>query len=339
MNRLAAVLIPTLDEAASIGELLAQIARQPAGVITEIMVVDGGSRDTTRAIVAAAAQRDARIRLIDNPDRIQSAGLNRAAAALTSSADTLVRIDAHARYPEDYVPRVLAAMAAAQVPMLAVRLHTVGGTCLQRGIAAALNSRLGTGGAGHRVGGASGIVDHGHHAGIDRRWFDMLGGYDTSFVANEDAEFDLRVRRAGGRVWLQADIAVEYTPRATLGALARQYWRYGRGRAMTYVKHGERLRLRQAVPPAAVAAMSIAVVVAPVLPAALILPMAYLAIVAAATLLLFGRVPVGCTLMAAPATVVIHWAWGLGFIVQLIRHVRIGAPGWNGALHVEGETR
>lgn len=338
MSRVAAVLVPTLNEEAMIGALLTQVSRNPPHLVAEILVADGGSTDATRVIVATARRGDTRIRLIDNPDRIQAAGLNRAAAEITASVDTLIRIDAHAIYPDDFVERVLTSMAATGAPMLAVRLVTIGTTCTQRGIAAASNSRFGTGGARHRIGGAPGFVDHGHHAGIDRALFERLGGYDPNFAANEDAEFDLRVRRAGGRIWLQTDLTVDYAPRRTLGRLATQYRRYGRGRAMTFIKHRERLRLRQCIPPIMLVVIVLAMLIAPVAPAALLIPAAYIGLAAVATLALFRYQPSRCTLIALPALVVMHMAWGLGFLVELLRGFRV-KPGSHQGSMVRQQSR
>jgi len=318
MSRRAAAIIPTLNEAAHIGGLLAGLARLPGERLVEILVADGGSMDGTRDLVRAAARVDPRVRLIDNPARLQSAGVNRAAAAADPRADTLVRIDAHCAYPDDYVPRILAAFAETGADMVAVRLDTRGETCLQRGIAAASNSRIGTGGSAHRVGGYAGFVDHGHHAGMDRAMFDRIGGYDESFAANEDAEFDYRVRRAGGRIWLAGGIEAIYHPRRTLGRLFAQYFRYGAGRARTWRKHRERLRLRQMLPTLAVAATAAALAAAPFRPWALAVPGAYLGVIGVATLALLRRNPSPCTLLAAPALVVMHFAWGLGFIGALL---------------------
>ena len=337
MTRVAAVIIPTFNEAGAIGPLLAQLCRQPASVVAEILVADGRSTDATQPIVAAAANLDARIRLIDNPQRIQSAGLNLAAAKVLAPVDTLVRIDAHAGYRDDFVPRVLEAMTAAEVPMLAVRLITTGDTCTRRGIAMAQNSRFGTGGAAHRVGGTPGFVDHGHHAGIDRALFHRLGGYDTSFVANEDAEFDLRVRRSGGRIWLQTNLTVDYTPRPTLEALALQYWRYGRGRAMTFRKHGEQLRLRQWLPPAFVLAIAAALPLVVITPWALIVPALYLFAILIATLLLLRNNFSACTLIAAPAMIAMHLPWGSGFLFELAQRRTAGGPAAAGARGLQHE--
>ena len=324
MTRVVTVVIPTLNEAARIGGLLAQLSRQPSEIVAEILVADGGSTDATRALVSAATVLDPRIRLIDNPERIQAAGVNRAVDAADARADTIVRIDAHAIYPDDYVPRIVEAFAATGAEMVAVRLDTRGVTCLQRGIAAASNSRIGSGGSAHRTGGRSSFVDHGHHAGMDRATFTRIGGYDTRFDANEDAELDYRVRQVGGRVWLAADIEVIYFPRTTLAALFRQYYRYGRGRARTFLKHGERLRVRQMLPPMMVAATIVAIILAPLVPALLIVPLVYALALAAAAVAMLRSLPQACTLLAAPAMATMHFAWGIGFVKTVVAAKLLG---------------
>ena len=327
-----AVIIPTLNEAARIGDLLAQIAQQPPALVLDILVADGGSTDGTQAIVATAAALDTRIRLVENPERIQSAGINRAVALADSHAEILVRVDAHAFYPDDFIPRIVAAFGATEASMVAVGMRTIATTCMQRGIATASNSRIGTGGAAHRVGGPPGFVDHGHHAGMKRAMFERVGGYDRSFVANEDAELDLRIRRAGGRIWLASDIQVDYLPRASLGRLFTQYWRYGRGRAQTFRKHGERLRPRQLLPPALVLGLAGSILLSPLLPWLLLLPVAYLLALAIATTSLVLQQRQVCTLLALPAAATMHIAWGTGFVAAMLssgtRPVRASTPGW-----------
>jgi succinoglycan biosynthesis protein ExoA len=318
MTRRAICVIPTLNEEKNVGSLLAQLCRLELDCVSEILVTDGGSTDSTRDIVLAAGARDARVRLIGNPDRFQAAGINRAVAAALSQADTIVRMDAHADYSDDFVPRVLAAFEATGADMVTVRLRTVGETCLQRAIAAASNSRAGSGGSAHRIGGASGFVEHGHHAGMDRRMFERIGGYDESFAANEDAEFDYRVRREGGRIWLAADIEIIYHPRRTLPALFTQYRRYGRGRARTYLKHGERLRPRQLLPPALVlvlgSSLALSLVDRPFLLPAII----YVCALAVATIFLLVRTRDICTMGAGAAMATMHLAWGWGFLTTLL---------------------
>ena len=59
-----AAIVPVLNEEARAGAALGALARCGPELV-EIVVVDGGSEDGTRAVVAAAAARDARVRFVD----------------------------------------------------------------------------------------------------------------------------------------------------------------------------------------------------------------------------------------------------------------------------------
>ncbi len=316
---IAAIIIPTLNEAAHIEPLLRQIIRQADDRVVEIIVADGGSHDGTRRIVAAIGREEPRVRLIDNLRRTQSAGLNIAAAVADPRANVLVRIDAHGAYPDDFVPRLLEALVASGGQSVVIPMISVGMSCFQRAVAAVSNSVFGTGGAAHRIGGTSRFIDHGHHAAFDRRAFSAVGGYDESFVANEDAELDVRLRAAGGRIWFASDIEMIYYPRSTARGLARQYYNYGRGRARTLRKHGERPRLRQLLPPVALTAIALALLLAPARPIALVVPAGYLAAVAAIAALLAARTRDRCALAAVVALPIIHLLWAAGLIGGLIQ--------------------
>jgi succinoglycan biosynthesis protein ExoA len=317
VSRRVAAVIPTLNEAAHIGGLLDQLSRVPSDKLVDIVVADGGSTDATRTIILEHARRDRRIQLIENPRRIQSAGLNLAIRSAIGTADTIVRIDAHGHYPDDYIGRIVEAFAASGATMVATRLRTIGVSPFQRGAAFAMNSRMGSGGSMHRIGGASRFVDHGHHAGIDRTAFVRAGGYDENFVANEDAEFDARIRQNGGRIWLATDIVVDYVPRSSLVALAQQYWRYGVGRCQTFRKHGERLRLRQMLPPVLTIGLTGSIAASAFDWRFAILPAIYAALLIAWSVALAIRHRDGAAILAAPAAAAMHIAWGLGFLVKL----------------------
>lgn len=313
----ASVIIPTLNEIAHIEGLLAHLLAEPGDVVGEIIVADGGSRDGTQEAVRRVAGSEPRVRLIDNPDRIQAAGVNRAVALADRRFETIVRVDAHALYPSNYVRRLLAALDESGADSVVVRLDTVGRSCLQRAVAAAQNSRVGTGGSAHRMGRVSCFVDHGHHAAFRRAAYERAGGYDETFEANEDAELDARIRAQGGRIWLDVGIPVTYFPRSTLTGLARQYRRYGSGRAQTYLKHGETLRLRQMLPPAVLVAMVASGVLTFITPYALVIPLGYFAVLLASSLSMAIDAGSACVLLAAPALATMHLAWGTGFLRRM----------------------
>jgi GT2 family glycosyltransferase len=100
--------------------------------------------------------------------------------------------------------------------------------------------------------------------------FRRVGLFDESLLRNQDDEFTLRIRRAGGRVILDSRIRVAYTPRGSYRGVFRQYFQYGYWKVRVMRKHRQVLSGRSLVPPAFV--MSLVVLV----PAAMLLPFARL---------------------------------------------------------------
>ena len=317
------VVMPVLNEERYIARALSSLLGEVERLDGEILVLDGGSRDATRAIVAGLAAAHPLIRLVDNPGRLQSAACNLAAELACSRSGIMLRADAHAAYPSGFVTTAIRALLDTGATSVVVPMRTVGKAPLQRAIAAAQNSRLGNGGSSHRRAGASRFVDHGHHAAFDLAFFRSLGGYDRDFTHNEDAELDVRATRAGGRIWLCTEAAIDYFPRDSLRQLARQYLRHGRGRARTIAKHRLRLKLRQGLPLVLLAATAVAVL-APLSP--------WLAVPAAGYLLAclcWGAVEAvrradTALLLMGPAAVVMHLSWATGFLDSRLRAVASG---------------
>lgn len=286
----------------------------------EIVVMDGGSQDRTPEIVRSLGEQGIPVKLETNPRRIQSAAVNIAAA--DTKARCFVRADAHCRYPKGFARNVVSTLRKMEAQSVVVPMVTVHeGGCFQAANAAAQNSALGNGGSIHRRKGSKpGWVDHGHHAGFDRDFFVSLGGYDEGFITNQDAEYDVRVGKAGGRVWLETSLAIEYFPRKTAKSLVRQYYRHGRGRAMTVIKHGGRLKARQMAPAAAFFACAASTAAAPFSPVAGMVPISYfIACLAIGAVLAAKTGQSGCALaMGVPASLM-HLAWGCGFVLRTLR--------------------
>lgn len=316
--RRALVVIPCLNEEAHIGGLLEQLLRDGGLVDPLIVVADGGSGDRSREIVDRIAQAHPQVRLLDNPKRLQSAGLNLAAHRFGEGRFWLIRIDAHATYPENYASDLIAQAEQRDVASVVVAMDTVGEAGVQRAAAAAQSSRLGAGGSAHRRAGVSGWVDHGHHALFRMRDFLACGGYDESFSHNEDAEFDLRLTQQGGKIWLTDQPRVAYHPRSTLRALWRQYLAYGDGRARTVLKHRARLRPRQALPllvaPAVLLALAAPLFWPLILPAA-----AWAGICLAYGLVLGLKRKDAWAALSGPAAMTMHLAWSLGAWRRFLR--------------------
>lgn len=312
------VVVPCLNEEAHLPGLLDWLVEdQTAG---RIVVADGGSADRTRAIALAAAERDPRVTLLDNPKRVQSAAVNLAVSTFGRDFDLMARIDAHAAYPVDYLSRLVEAQRDSGADAVAVSMRAVAdtGECFQRAVACAQNSALGTGGSPHRKPGPRRFVDHGHHALFSIAAFQRVGGYDESFTHNEDAELDARLGEAGGRILLAADIVIDYFPRRTPGRLARQYFGYGAGRARTALSRGQPLKLRQLAPVAIAPALAFAILGAPIsfwsaAPAAL-----WIGACALYGAVLGVRERDLCSCAAGVAAMILHASWSAGFARQWV---------------------
>lgn len=315
------IVVPALNEAGHIGEVIpALLADAPSG--TTLVVADGGSEDDTRNVVLRLSRSDPRILLIDNPARLQSAGVNRAVDLLGDGASHVLRADAHADYPPGFCRDLLAEMAATGADSVTVTMQTRASSPFTEAVAAAQNSALGTGGSAHRTGGGGRFVDHGHHALMQIDAFRAVGGYDPTQSHNEDAELDYRLRLSGHAIWLSGKVAVGYHPRRSLGALFSQYLRHGAGRARTVMRHGMRLRPRQMapllVPPAVLLALAgIAAALAGVagglwltLPAAI-----WAGICLTGGTVLAIRARRWPILLAGPVAMAMHLGWGTGFLL------------------------
>lgn len=313
MSSSALIVIPCLNEAAHLRGLLQQLrADNPSA---RIVVADGGSTDGSRAIVEHLGAADHGIILMDNPDRIQSAGINRAIAMHGDGHEWLARIDAHCAYPANYVARLIKAGTERNAISVVVPMDTIGLSCFQKAAAAAQNSVIGTGGSPHRSKGAGAYVDHGHHALMQIGAFRSVGGYNLGMSHNEDAELDHRLRMHG-RIWLEPDCTITYFPRATPLALWRQYRNYGKGRAQTLQLHRMRPKLRQMIPLAVPAALFLALL-APGLPLLALPLMVWAVLTMTAGALIGWRLRSLCAAMCGFAAMIMHMAWGLGFIRQI----------------------
>ncbi|MGZ5276752.1 MAG: glycosyltransferase family 2 protein [Caldimonas sp.] len=256
--RRVSIVVPCRNErdhiAAFAASALAQVL--PPGWTLELVVADGMSDDGTREALAEVAAEDPRVSFVDNPGRIVSSGLNHALAA--TSGEVVVRMDVHTEYAPDYVAECLAALEASGADNVGgawrAEADPAGGP-MQAAIAAAFQSRWVAGGALSRRLDYDGPVDTVYLGAWPRRSFDRYGLFDETLVRNQDDEHNLRIVRAGGRLWQSSRIHSRYRPRATLGQVFRQYLQYGYWKPFVMKKHGQPARLRHLAPAALVIAV------------------------------------------------------------------------------------
>lgn len=239
--------MPCRNEAKHLPIFLDSLSRQDlSGLEAEFLIADGHSDDGSREILESYSAKDPRIRVVDNPGKIVSTGLN--AAIRAARGQYVLRMDAHSQFAPDYVRaciRVIQETGADNVGG-AARTRAVG--WLARAIAAAYHSPFSTGGAKfHRVG-YEGPVDTVTYGCWRREIFDRLGFLDETLVRNQDDEFNLRTVRAGGIIWQSKQIVSWYHPRGRLSHLSRQYFQYGYWKVAVIRKHRIPASWRHLVP-------------------------------------------------------------------------------------------
>ena len=225
-----AVLLPVLNEAGAIDECLASLAAQDYPGSWSLIVAEGGSTDGTRGILEGWRNRLPGLTVVENPLQLQSHGLNRAAEAAT--AEFLVRVDAHSSYAPDYLRRSIEALLSSEAVAAGGGLRPEGLSPFGRAVAVAMASPLAIGPGKFHHPAERGAADTVYLGAFRRNDFTAIGGYRAfpSGVA-EDPDLYFRWRQQGRLVLLDPAIRSTYRPRETPRSLARQFRRYGLGKA------------------------------------------------------------------------------------------------------------
>ncbi len=292
----------------------------------EVIIADGHSVDRTREEVLAfqQAHKDLEIKLVDNPRRIIPTALNTAIAH--ARGEIILRLDAHSAPAVDYVERCVERLRDGVGDNVGGVWDILPGKddWIGRSIAAAAAHPLGVGDALYRHARQASIVDTVPFGAFFRSLIDQIGAYDESLLSNEDYEFNARIRLAGGKVFLDPEIRSRYFARPNLGALARQYFRYGYWKLNMLRRYPGTLRWRQALPPLFVAGiLGLAVFAVFFFWARWLLLLAlgsyFLTLVMGALPVAVKRRDASLIIGMPLAVVVMHFCWGSGFLFALLR--------------------
>ncbi len=241
------VIVPCRNEADHIEGFLESLAAQePVEGGLEILIADGMSDDGTRDIIGRFAAQHPGVRLVDNPARFAAPGLNQAIAA--AQAPVILRMDVHTRYAPDYVRECLAVLEETGADNVGGAARTMASSYMQQANALAYASRFSVGGARFHDEGYEGPVDTLPYGCWRRELFERVGLFDEQLVRNQDDEHNLRIHRAGGRVWQSRRIRSWYAPRSSIGAIYRQYMQYGYWKVAVIRKHRVPASWRHLVP-------------------------------------------------------------------------------------------
>jgi glycosyltransferase involved in cell wall biosynthesis len=310
------IIIPCRNEAGCIAEVLDSILAQDlTGFAWEVLIADGMSDDGTREILDRFSQAEPRIRVIDNPRRTVPAGLN--AAIREARGEFILRMDAHTSYAPDYVQRCVETLLETGAANVGGPARTRPRGYWGRAIAAAYHSPLACGGARFHNPDYEGWADTVPYGCWRKSTLVELGLFDEALVRNQDDELNLRLCRAGGRIWQSPSIVSWYQPRDSMRRLFHQYFQYGFWKVAVIRKHRIPASWRHLVP----ASFVLAVVLLPLVSLKLWAAMLALYLLACIAAALLASRRHGWHLLPALPLVFFgyHFSYGSGFLAGLCR--------------------
>lgn len=300
-----------------------------------LVLAVGPSKDRTREIADKLAVETGRVTVVDNPTGSKPVGLNSGLALMPEGHTIFVRVDGHTVVEPTYVRRAVEALLASGADGVGGRMLPAGDTPTQRAVARAMSHPAGLGAASFHTGGGAGPAETVYLGTFRREALERVGGYSPVYVRAQDWELCLRLRTSGSLLWFDPSLVVDYKPRRTLRDVAKQFWRTGMWRREVIRNNPGTASLRYLAPPTVAVALAVSVVGALVgavagipwlLGAGLVAPVGYLLGVCGASVHAATRSP-RLDLASAvrlPATIVVmHLAWGAGFLRGLTERVRV----------------
>lgn len=305
------VILPVLNEESHLeGAVLSVLSQDYRGPL-EIILALGPSRDRTNEIATKLASQDNRVKLLDSPTGKTAAGLNLALAA--SKSPVIVRVDGHAQIPKNYISLIVEILNKTGAVNVGGVMAAVGTTAFERAVAGAMRSPLGVGASRFHTGGEAGEVDTVYLGAFRREALVAIGGFDERFTRAQDWELNFRLRDNGGVIYFDPRLHVTYRPRSSVGALAKQYFEYGRWRRVVSRRHSGTINYRYLAPPFALLGFSASLVLGIALSSIFVIPaLVYLLFVLLASLKISTSIREYLLLLLVIPTM--HFAWGAGFI-------------------------
>lgn len=327
MNYEVAIVIPTLNEERFISRCLNSIIKQTYEFEKmDVMIIDGGSKDNTKDIVAKYQKSHQNIRFIENTKKIQSVAFN--IGIKNSTAPYIIRLDAHAEYDSKYIYLCIENLKQDE------KRGNVGGRwnilpfnhSLWAQANAILNhSRFGIGGAAFRVSNEAHNTDSVPFGAFPRKIIEEIGGMREDLPRGEDNEYNSRIRKAGYKIFFDPNIISSYFARPTLGASCKQMYANGNSIGYLYYIDREAIGIRHLVPLLFVVSGLFSIIIS-----VLWSPFCYvfcgglaLYIIADAIASIMGaKENVKCTLPLFILFFCVHVSYGMGTIAGLIKGLK-----------------
>lgn len=309
------VIMPVLNEERHLRNSVRHILEQEYTGEMEVVIALGPSTDRTDEIAAELVAEDPRVHTVPNPTGRTPAALN--AAIKASSHPVVVRVDGHGMLSPNYIATAVRLLEETGAQNVGGIMQAEGENAWEDAVAAAMTSKIGVGNAAFHTGGQAGPAETVFLGVFRREALEKADGYNIEFIRAQDWELNFRIREAGGLIWFSPELRVQYRPRPSVRALAKQYKDYGRWRHVVARYHSGSINLRYLAPPTAVVAIAAGIVVgAAVTPWALVVPAGYVAAIVAGSLPAGKGLPLKARALIPVALATMHMSWGYGFLTS-----------------------
>jgi glycosyltransferase involved in cell wall biosynthesis len=226
---LVTILVPCRNEAKFIGPCLDSILANDYPIDRlEVFVIEGRSTDGTRKVVEDYVARNPHVFLVDNPKMITPTALNMGISR--AKGEVIIWMSAHNRYCSNYISRSVECLQA-------YNADNVGGvivteprdpTLMGRAIVAALSHIFGVGASYFRIRRSQPTwVDTVFGGCYKKAVFDRIGLFNEALIRGQDMEFNIRLKKAGGKILLVPDIVSFYAARSDFGSFVKHNWTNG----------------------------------------------------------------------------------------------------------------
>ncbi len=213
------VIIPCRNEERFIGKCLDSLLEQDySKEKLEVLVIDGMSEDRTREIVKNYSRKFPFIKILENPKKYTPFGLN--IGIKEAKGEIIIRMDAHAGYDKNYISKCVENLEKYRADNVGGTMITLPAknTIIAKAIAICLSHSFGAGGSYFRTGVKTAReVDTVFGGCYKREVFEKIGLFNENLIKAQDLEFNLRLKRAGGKIILAPDIVSYYYPKSDLG--------------------------------------------------------------------------------------------------------------------------
>lgn len=242
---LISIICPVYNEADFLPKLLPFLDEiEPQN--KQVILIDGGSRDGSVAIIESFIQEKSHWLLLHNPDKIVPFALN--LAIPKAKAPIISRIDAHCDYAPDYFTKILETFNQVEAHAVGGPTRTAFKSPFQEAVAQVISSPLGVGGSKVHQENYCGYLDSVTFGAWRKEIFDEVGMFDTQLKRNQDDEFHYRLNQHGLKVYQNPEIQLFYYPRNSWKGLFRQYFQYGLYKPLVLKKVSSGLQLRHLIP-------------------------------------------------------------------------------------------